>query len=136
MGHKEYLTTSDADHPNANPYPWIAVGITSQRRTGMPRVLVRPPGTIYSVDRAVGRNAPNDRLDVLLVQFLLFISIKNPWWDSGNSQPTLTVRQGGRVATPATSVFRATPARLTHPKPQGDIVIDGVCGDQTIGFIE
>ncbi len=24
----------------------------------------------------------------------------------------------------------------THPKPQGNIIIDGICGDQTIGFIE
>src|SRR5262249_31043053 len=114
----------------------VAAGITSQRRTGMPRVLIRPPGTMYTVDRAVGRNAPNDRLDVLLVQFLLFLSTNNPWWDLGKSQPTLTVRRGMRVATPATPVFRATPARLSHPKPQGDIVIDGICGDQTIGFIE
>ena len=44
--------------------------------------------------------------------------------------------RGLRVATPATPVFRATTARLTHPKPQGRIIIDGICGDQTIGFIE
>jgi hypothetical protein len=69
----------------------------------MPRVLIRPPGTIYTVDRAVGRNAPNDRLDVLLVQFLLFLSTNNPWW-MGNSQPTLTVPRGLRVTTP---VFQA-----------------------------
>ncbi len=104
----------------------------------MPRVLIRPPGTIYTVDRAVGRNAPNDRLDVLLVQFLLFLSTNNPWWDLGNSQPTLTVRRGMRVATP---VFRSQATSKptlsgTHPKPQGDIVIDGICGDQTIRFIE
>ena len=100
----------------------------------MPRVLIRPPGTIYTVDRAVGRNAPNDRLDVLLVQFLLFFSTNNPWWNLGNSQPTLTVQRGMRVAIP---VFRSQPTLSgTHPKPQGDIVIDGICGDQTIGFIE
>jgi len=115
---------------------YVAVGITSQWRTGMPRVLIRFPGTIYTVDRAVGRNAPNDRLDVLLVQFLLFLSTNNPWWDLGKSQSTLTVRPGMRAAIPvvmAPTTFR--PAG-THPKPQGGIVIDGICGDQTIGFIE
>ena len=35
----------------------------------------------------------------------------------------------------ATPVFTAPPSG-TYPKPQGDIVIDGICGDQTIGFIE
>src|SRR5215831_8769232 len=80
------------------PVLYVAVGITSQWRTGMPRVLIRFPGTIYTVDRAVGRNAPNDRLDVLLVQFLLFLSTNNPWWDLGKSQSTLTVRPGMRAA--------------------------------------
>src|SRR5215831_18318995 len=65
-----------------------AAGITSQRITEMPRVLIDYNGTIYTVDRAVGRNAPNDRLDVLLVQFLLFFSINGRnygeipnWWE-------------------------------------------------------
>jgi len=113
----------------------------------MPRVLIRYPITIYTVDRAVGRNAPNDRLDVLLVQFLLFFSINGRnygeipnWWEElgygdFSPPPPLTVRPGLRVATP---VFRSpfTSKPLSHPKPQGDIVIDGICGDQTIGFIE
>jgi hypothetical protein len=104
----------------------------------MPRVLILPPAQMYTVDRAVGRNAPNDRLDVLLVQFLLFLSTNNPWWDLGNSQTTLTVRRGMRVATPVLRSQATSKPTLsgTHPKPQGDIVIDGICGDQTIGFIE
>jgi hypothetical protein len=42
------------------------------------------------------------------------------------------LKVGRRVVTP---VFRAAMAP-THPKPQGNIIIDGSCGDQTIGFIE
>jgi len=77
-------------------------------------------------------------LDVLLVQFLLFLTTNYPWWGLGKSQPTLTVRRGMRVATP---VFRSQATSKptlsgAHPKPQGDIVIDGICGDQTIGFVE
>src|SRR6266699_1679 len=107
----------------------IAVRITPQRRTGMPRILVDfINATWFTVDRAVGRNAPNDRLDVLLVQFLLFRSTK-----SEISVPVLTVPRGQRVATP---LFRVTTATPTHLRPQGNIFIDGVCGDQTIGFIE
>jgi hypothetical protein len=100
----------------------------------MPRVLINYNKVLpmFTADRAVGRNAPNDRLDVLFVQFLLFMSISTNtgWWE--NSIPQPTVPRGLRVATPVAGV-RAT---LTHPKPQGDIVIDGICGDQTIGFIE
>jgi hypothetical protein len=98
----------------------------------MPRVLINNNmKPMFSVDRAVGRNAPNDRLDVLLVQFLLFISANTDWWNifGGPPQPRVT----RRVATP---VFRAAPPSGTHPKPEGDIIIDGICGDQTIGFIE
>jgi len=83
--------------------------------------------TLYTVDRAVGRNAPNDRLDVLLAQYLLYRST------TGSDGPSLRVPSGLHVATP---LFRATTATSTHPKPQGNIVIDGICGDQTIGFIE
>ena len=36
----------------------------------------------------------------------------------------------------ATPLFRVTTATPTHLRPQGNIFIDGVCGDQTIGFIE
>jgi hypothetical protein len=68
----------------------------------------------------------NDRLDVLLVQVHLrfFTEI------TGSPLPK-TMPSGLRVATP---IFR-TPTP-THPKPQGSIVIDGICGNQTIGFIE
>ncbi len=97
----------------------------------MPHVLINFHKTLpmFTVDRAVGRNAPNDRLDVLFVQFLLLIS--KDWWETeGPPEPRVT--RGLRVATP---VFRAPPSG-TYPKPQGDIIIDGICGDQTIGFIE
>ncbi len=97
----------------------------------MPRVQMdyfHPANTLFTVDRTVGRNAPNDRLDVLLVQFLLLLCTKNEI-----SVPQLTVPRGLRVATPAAGVTTGAPAR---PRPQGNIYIDGFCGDQTIGFIE
>src|SRR5262245_38188230 len=72
-----------------------AVGITSQRRTEMPRVLIDYKSTIYTVDRAVGRNAPNDRLDVLLVQFLLFFSIKKTIGGGAPVLPRLPRSHGG-----------------------------------------
>jgi len=92
---------------------------------------------LFTVDRAVGRNAPNGRLDLLLVQFLLFLCTNDskgfgPPIDTLSAYDDLRVPSGRRVVTP---VFRATIAP-THPKPQGSIVIDGICGDQTIGFIE
>jgi hypothetical protein len=96
---------------------------------GMPRILVDfINATWFTVDRAVGRNAPNDRLDVLLVQFLLFRSTK-----SEIAVIPLRATSGLRVTTP---VLRATTAMPTHPRPQGQIFIHGICGDQTIGFIE
>jgi hypothetical protein len=98
----------------------------------MPRILTNWAKTpMFTVDRVVGRNAPNDRLDVLLVQFLMFIC--TPYVPYYLATPVTTVPRGLRVATPVAGVATAT---LTHPKPQGDIIIDGVCGDQTIGFIE
>ncbi len=110
----------------------VAVGITLQRRTGMPRVLINyPKATLFTVDRAVGRNAPNDRLDVLLVQFLLILSTNDRWWN-----PTVTVPRGLRVATPVVGTVHEQSLSGSHPKPQGNIIIDGICGDQTIGFIE
>jgi len=121
---------------------YIAVGTTSQRRMGMPRALLsgdfRAPraATVFTVDGAVGRNAPNDRLDVLLVQFLLHLSTNDGWWNSGNTQPTLTVPRGLRVATPVVGTVHEQSLSGSHPKPQGNIIIDGICGDQTIGFIE
>jgi len=114
----------------------VAVGFTSQWRTEMPRLLVdHHKAPLFTADRTVGRNAPNDRLDVLLVQFLLFLCTNNP---KGFGAPIETLsayddlKVGRRVATP---VFRATIAP-THPKPEGNIFIDGICGDQTISFIE
>jgi len=110
-------------------HPYVAVGITSQRRMGMPRIQMdffHPANTLFTVDRTVGRNAPNDRLDVFLVQLLLFLCTKNEI-----SIPQVTVPRGLRVATPVAGA--TTPAR---PRPQGNIIIDGICGDQTIGFIE
>ena len=102
----------------------------------MPRLLVdHHKAPLFTADRTVGRNAPNDRLDVLLVQFLLFLCTNNP---KGFGAPIETLsayddlKVGRRVATP---VFRATIAP-THPKPEGNIFIDGICGDQTISFIE
>jgi hypothetical protein len=98
----------------------------------MPRILIDPfQRSLFTVERAVGRNAPNDRLDVLLVQFQLFLATKS----ETNLPPLrpLTVPRGLRVATPVAGVTTATPAR---PRPQGNIYIDGGCGDQTIGFIE
>jgi hypothetical protein len=98
----------------------------------MPRVLISAtnavPNPYFTVDRAVGRNAPNDRLDVLLVQVHLWA-----FTEYSSSPLPRRVPSGLRVATP---LFRATTATPTHPKPQGSIVIDGICGDQTIGFIE
>ena len=98
----------------------------------MPRVLINyPKATLFTVDRAVGRNAPNDRLDVLLVQFLLILSTNDRWWN-----PTVTVPRGLRVATPVVGTVHEQSLSGSHPKPQGNIIIDGICGDQTIGFIE
>jgi hypothetical protein len=67
-------------------------------------------------------------LDVLLVQVHL-----RAFTEYASSPLPPRVPSGLRVATP---LFRATIATPTHPKPQGSIVIDGICGDQTIGFIE
>src|SRR5262245_19769559 len=38
-----------------------------------PSPTLPPPHAVYTVDRAVGRSAPNDRLDVLLVQVYLLL---------------------------------------------------------------
>ena len=54
----------------------------------MPRILLNgnaipystAPHAVYTVDRAVGRNAPNDRLDVLLVQIYLLLFTENSQW--------------------------------------------------------
>jgi hypothetical protein len=74
----------------------------------MPHVLINYTKVLpmFTVDRAVGRNAPNDRLDVLFVQFLLLMSTSTNtgWWEVSMPQPTVTRL---RVATP---VFRAPPS--------------------------
>jgi hypothetical protein len=88
---------------------------------------------MFTVERAVGRNAPNDRLDVLLVQFLMFICTTKAFLESYLGYYRFVPR-GLRVATPVAGA--PTAATLTHRRPQGNIYIDGVCGDQTIGFIE
>jgi hypothetical protein len=97
----------------------------------MPRILTDDShSTFYTVDGAVGRNAPNDRLDVLLVQFLMFLCTKD---NREAPLPPMSMPRGLRVATPVAGAKTVTP---THPRPQGNIVIDGICGNQTIGFIE
>jgi hypothetical protein len=97
----------------------------------MPRILTDDShSTFYTVDGAVGRNAPNDRLDVLLVQFLMFLCTKD---NREAPLPPMSMPRGLRVATPVAGAKTVTP---THPRPQGNIVIDGFCGNQTIGFIE
>ena len=105
----------------------------------MPRALVAsefngPSHLYFCVDRPVGRGAPNDRFDVLLVQLLLRIATSgNIAWPSGAGVPaasTVTTRVG--VARQSDPLFPNLPAA----PPGTEIVIDGYCGDQTIRFIE
>ncbi|HEY3064687.1 MAG TPA: hypothetical protein VGL09_02795 [Methylomirabilota bacterium] len=108
----------------------------------MPRVLLVGSGSramFYVVDRPVGRNAPNDRLDVLLVQYMLrivtdkFASTGAIGAPVGNVAPT----GGLRVATLAPSSPAPSTAPPSYTLPGGSpIIIDGICGNQTIGFIE
>jgi len=78
----------------------------------VPRLLTNPTKTIryYAIDQCVGRDAPNDRQDVLLVQFFL------------------------SVATSSLVTLPGTP--IGTQVPGSPIVVDGYCGQQTIGFIE
>jgi len=80
-------------------------------------------------------------LDVLLVQFLLGASNHGIWWsindDPTDLLPAVVVPRGMHAV--GTPVLRKAPDPLqliTHPKPPGNIILDGICGDQTIGYIE
>ena len=117
------------------------IGIVPTRLLGgrdMPRILIGG-GTIwyYEVDSTVGRNAPNNRADTLLVQFMLYVA-----WHHHSTwpiEPPSQVSSQLPVArSPAQSrVAGQTPAvPFQHPKPAGDIAIDGIVGPQTISFIE
>src|ERR1043166_4789393 len=104
----------------------------------MPRVLLNETIAFYSspvlfaVDRAVGRGSPNDRLDVLLVQYMLraYMGEASPY-QAPAAAPG--VRAAIPVATPVKNT--STPAGIQLPGGV-PIVIDGVCGDQTIAYIE
>jgi len=117
---------------------YVTFGITLQWGTGMPRALINYRQTaLFTVDRAVGRNAPNDRPDVLLVQFLLFVATTGFGPTFWPTPVELSGVRGLRVATPVPQpAIGPAIGAPTHPKPQGNIVIDGICGNQTIGFIE
>lgn len=104
----------------------------------MPRVLLS--GTrakSYEVDGTVGRNAQNDRADALLVQFMLYAAWRlHAVWPK--EAPTWVRSQAPVARTPLMSRVAgpAEPAPFQHPKPDGDIVIDGIVGPQTISFID
>lgn len=70
----------------------------------------REPGgevhTCYNVDMAVGRNAPNVRDDVLLVQYFLKRIYEKPVYETGSVTPQ-----------------------------QGKMVLDGICGPTTLSWI-
>src|SRR5689334_13083072 len=106
----------------------------------MPRVLLThltPPlfsAFVYTPDQGVGRIGPNDRADVLLVQFMLRIATSgNVNWSRYTTVPAAP-SSFGRMTT----IGRQPPSpNLPGPPPgAGQIVIDGVCGPQTIAFIE
>lgn len=107
----------------------------------MPRSLIaaEPSGlnhVYFSVDGAVGRYAPNDRVDVLLVQLLLRIAMGGSiYWPSTSNAPAASppagVRVVGVVAAP-----KAIPIELPGPPGGTPIAIDGFCGNQTISYIE
>jgi hypothetical protein len=104
----------------------------------MARVLLSGPrAKYYEVDGTVGRNAQNDRADALLVQFMLYAAwrIHARWPQAAPTQvysqsPLAWTLVQSRVAGPA------PPTPFQHPKPDGDIAIDGIVGPQTISFIE
>jgi len=108
----------------------------------MPRAITATQSHLYfTIDQPVGRNAPNDHFDVLLVQFLLRIATSGnvdwptgsefywgPDLDVGTRRPLLTRAAGA----PANRLPLALPGM-----PDGtQISIDGDCGPQTIQFIE
>ena len=105
----------------------------------MPRFLISG-STIwyYEVDGTVGRNGQNDRADTLLVQFMLRVA-----WQHHSTWPGKAPIQFqsplGVARSPAMSRVvpdPAGPAPFQHPKPEGDIAIDGIAGPQTISFID
>src|SRR5262245_16262355 len=87
----------------------------------------------FTNDQPVGRTGPNERADVFLVQYLLWIATSgNIYWPTpiSNPSPLVVARVGGTrgLAPPSPDLPKA---------PGGEeIVIDGYCGDQTIRFIE
>ena len=106
----------------------------------MPRALVASgsdgtPHLYFCVDRPAGRGAPNDRFDVLLVQFLLRIATSgNIYWPSSASASAPAIVGATRVGM--TRPADPLPPNLPAAPPGAEIVIDGYCGDQTIRFIE
>ena len=105
----------------------------------MPRVLLTrlsPPvfsSIMYTPDQAVGRNAPNDRTDVLLVQFMLRVATSGKInWSSYQIAPAANPSIG-RLAAVAHPLSTNLPGTDFLGDP---IVIDGICGPQTISFIE
>ena len=99
----------------------------------MARILLWNQSTLYyNVDQCVGLNAPNDRMDVLLVQFFLSVGT-----DPGSSwsRPTLPpTTRPALLPQMKTTIYGRT---IAPYYPGGSpITIDGVCGPQTIAFIE
>ena len=95
------------------------------------------PYVRYNVDRPVGRAAPNERPDVLLVQFLLRIATTgNIYWPA--EHPAGAVRLTSATRAVALARPHAPDVSPDLPGPPGgvQIEIDGYCGDQTIAFIE
>jgi len=92
----------------------------------------------YVTDRSVGRNASNDRADVLLVQFMLRVATSGLRWPK--SPPPAFGLPGRQRAIlqygPLSNSPVGTIQFLTGPPDGIPIVIDGICGQQTISFIE
>ncbi|AHG89971.1 hypothetical protein J421_2434 [Gemmatirosa kalamazoonensis] len=104
------------------------------------------PPPVYVIDQAVGRAAPNDRADVLLVQYLLRVATEKAFAQPAPMQAD-TVLAGSYTPPPPGGLRAAigvAPRHTPHPPPPArpplpdtsPIVIDGVCGPQTIAFIE
>ena len=94
------------------------------------------PYVRYNVDRPVGRAAPNDRPDVLLVQFLLRIATTgNIYWPAEQPAGAIHVTSATRAVALARPNAPDVSPDLPGPPGGVPIEIDGYCGDQTIGFI-